>query len=172
MVRRDDLVSLLVDETIEAARADGSAPVWSDPIVARRHGHAPVATHCAAEAARESAHRERECERFLGAGSVVERTAITCELRFQDGFAGRRQFDRTILRLRVGLNATMTSIATVRRRTRLSQVAIVSVTQSAQYIGGNVTLFPKAGHPVRCGLSVKHRRLWNAGSPAFAGDDS
>jgi hypothetical protein len=27
----------------------------------------------------------------------MERMAIICEFRFQDGFAGRRQFDRAIL---------------------------------------------------------------------------
>jgi len=30
----------------------------------------------------------------------------------------------------------------------------------------------KAEYPVRCGLSIHHRRLWNTGSPAFADDDS
>jgi hypothetical protein len=30
----------------------------------------------------------------------------------------------------------------------------------------------KAGYPVRCGPSIDHRRLWNTGSPACAGDDS
>ena len=30
----------------------------------------------------------------------------------------------------------------------------------------------KAGHPVRRGLSVNHRRHWNTGSSAFADDDS
>src|SRR5882672_2200023 len=28
------------------------------------------------------------------------------------------------------------------------------------------------GYPVRCGLSIHHRRLWNTGSSAFADDDS
>ena len=28
-----------------------------------------------------------------------------------------------------------------------------------------------AGYPARCGLAMKHRHLWNTGSPAFAGDD-
>ena len=33
--------------------------------------------------------------------------------------------------------------------------------------------FPaKAGNPVRRGFSVQSQRLWNTGSPAFAGDDS
>jgi hypothetical protein len=30
----------------------------------------------------------------------------------------------------------------------------------------------KAEYPVRCGLSIHHRRLWDTGSPAFADDDS
>src|ERR1700688_2584667 len=29
----------------------------------------------------------------------------------------------------------------------------------------------KAGYPVRRGFAVDHRRLWNTGSPACAGDD-
>jgi hypothetical protein len=29
----------------------------------------------------------------------------------------------------------------------------------------------KAEYPVRCCLSIHHRRLWNTGSPAFADDD-
>ena len=34
-----------------------------------------------------------------------------------------------------------------------------------------VVIPAKSGYPVRCGFSILSLRLWNAGSPAFAGDD-
>ena len=99
IARRYDFVSVLVDETIEAAGADGGATVGkhADPVVARRHSNGPVAPHCATKAAGKAAHRERECQRLVGTGPVTEGEAVTCEVRFEDGLAGRRQLDCTIV---------------------------------------------------------------------------
>nr|WP_246799432.1 hypothetical protein [Bradyrhizobium sp. CCBAU 51753] len=101
IARRYDLAAVLVDEAIEAACADGGAPVGecADPVVARRHGNTSVAAHRAAEAVGKGAHRKREGQRLFGTGPAMVRNAVAGELRFEDGFAGRCQFNRSILRL-------------------------------------------------------------------------
>src|SRR3954452_17308072 len=90
ILRRDDLVSLLVDKAIETAGANSgpALPELTDPVIARWHRARAVAIDRAAESSREHATRHRENQRWPAHRDLIAK----------DGLTGRRQRRRRILR--------------------------------------------------------------------------
>jgi hypothetical protein len=114
ILRLDDFASFFVDKAIETAEADCGAVVreLADPVVLRAYRDRAVAVDRAAQAARKRAHRQREGRRFDRPGRVSQRCAVGGDLALQDGFAGRRQFRRLILRERALRQRTAINTAT------------------------------------------------------------
>ena len=98
----DDLASVFIDKTVEAADADSGPAIGklADPIVARRHRDAAVATDRPAKTARKHAHRQREAHRFGRPGRAIQQLTVEGKLILQDNLACWRQIQLPILRVR------------------------------------------------------------------------